>query len=558
MKNLKPIERFKRRAKGMEESRSKGWMDHWRELSENINTRQGRFLAGENNDGSKRNKKIVNGVAGRSLRVLAAGMQGGLTSPAKPWFNLTLADKKLSKLGPVKSWLSECQKRMLSVLAKSNFYDSIHSTYSELGCFGTACMIVEEDFDSVIRCRPLTIGEYAIALDSSYRPAGLTRTFSMTAYQLVEEFGEDKVPREAKSLVESDNGDKEFLVTQLIEKNIKRDPDKKDSGNMPYLSVYFMEGTSGEVLRESGYEMVPFVAPRWDVTSTDTYGRGPGMEALGDIKMLQELEKDGLRLLKQHVKPSLNAPAGLKQRGGATIVTGEVNYIDTKNGNARQRVEPTFQTDPSAIRQLEFRIERTEKAIKETFYYDLFLMLQSNTMNMTAYEVSKRQEEKLLMLGPVLERLHAELLDVIIERVFTIMLGGELFPPVPAELQGVEVNVEYTSVLAQAQKMVGTTSISQVVGFIGQIAQGGKPEVLDKLNGAKAVDVFGDLVGVDPEIIFSEEAVAAIRQQRAQQQAQQMQQEQAATAISGAKQLSETSMEGNNALTAMMEGMAQQ
>ena len=155
---------------------------------------------------------------------------------------------------------------------------------------------------------------------------------------------------------------------------------------------------------------------------------------------------------------------------------------------------------------------------------------------MTATEVAERHEEKLLMLGPVLERLHNELLDPLIEITFERLLKAGVLPPPPEELIGVNLEVEFVSILAQAQRAIGANSTDRFVGNLGAMAQI-KPDVLDKFDADRWVDNYADQIGVDPELIVGNEQVALIRQSRAEQQQAAAAAEQAAKAAETAAKL---------------------
>ena len=147
------------------------------------------------------------------------------------------------------------------------------------------------------------------------------------------------------------------------------------------------------------------------------------------------------------------------------------------------------------------------------------MLANATDTRMTATEVAERHEEKLLMLGPVLERLHNELLDPLVDITFSRMLESGLVPPAPEELQGMELNVEFVSMLAQAQRAIGTNSIDRYTNTMGAIAQM-KPDVLDKFDSDAWADNYADMLGIDPELIVADKEVAIIRQQRAQAQQQ--------------------------------------
>ena len=149
------------------------------------------------------------------------------------------------------------------------------------------------------------------------------------------------------------------------------------------------------------------------------------------------------------------------------------------------------------------------------------MMAESDRRSITAREIDERHEEKMLMLGPVLERLHDELLDPLIKRVFNIMSRAGMIPPLPPGLPVRGLQVEFISLLAQAQKSVATGAIEQFWQFGAAIAQQ-KPEALDRLDVDGAMDAYADMTGVPAAVTVDRQRAAAARQARAQQQAMQM------------------------------------
>jgi hypothetical protein len=191
--------------------------------------------------------------------------------------------------------------------------------------------------------------------------------------------------------------------------------------------------------------------------------------------------------------------------------------------------------------------------INKSFYADLFLMLaNSSNPQMTATEVAERHEEKLLMLGPVLERLQNEILDPLIEATFAKMVAAGIVPPSPPELQGKELNVEYVSMLAQAQRAISTNSIDRFVGNLGAVATL-KPEVLDKFDADSWADAYADMLGIDPEMIVPSQQVAMIRNQRAQAQQAMQQQAMMQQGADTAAKLASAKTNEENALTSVMD-----
>ena len=301
---------------------------------------------------------------------------------------------------------------------------------------------------------------------------------------------------------------------------------------MAYKSCYFELGGDGEqLLREGGYKEFPAVIPRWGISGGDVYGNSPGMEALGDIKQLQHEQLRKAQGIDYQTKPPLQVPAYMKNRDVDSL-PGGVTFVDGQQG----KIETAFNVNLN-LQHLLMDIQDVRQRINGSFYADLFLMLANATdTRMTATEVAERHEEKLLMLGPVLERLHNELLDPLIDNTFNRMVEAGLIPPAPEEMQGMELNVEFVSMLAQAQRAIGTNSVDRYVNNLGMIAQM-KPDILDKFDSDAWADGYADMLGVDPKLVVAGETVAKIRQQRAQAQQQMAQQEAQAQAVENATKL---------------------
>lgn len=522
------------------------WIAHWQDISDYLLPRNGRFFRQDRNRGEKRHNNIYDSTATRALRTLAAGMMSGMTSPARPWFRLTTSDPQLDESAAVKQWLADTTRIMQMIFAKSNTYRALHGMYEELGSFGTASSIVLPDFQNVIHHNTLTAGEYAISTDHRGYVNTLYREFEMTVEQVVGQFGREACSITVRNLYDRNSLDAWVPVVQAIEPRAVRDPSKRDARNMAFASNYLEYGSNqDQFLRESGFKQFPALCPRWAVAGGDIYGNSPAMEALGDIKQLQHEQLRKAQGIDYQTKPPLQVPTNLKNVG-VNSLPGGINYVDMAAPNAGIKTawEVNLRLD-----YLLADIQDVRERIKASFYADLFLMLASNTNpNMTATEVAERHEEKLLMLGPVLERLHNEILTPKIEMTFQRMVEANILPTPPQEMQGRELNVEFVSMLAQAQRAIATNSIDRYVGNLGVVA-GIKPEVLDKFDADHWADVYADMLGIDPELIVPGDKVALIRQQRAQAAQAQAQAEQMAQGAQTVKNLAAANTGGQNALT---------
>ena len=522
------------------------WWSHWKEISDYILPRSGRYFVQDRDRGQRRHNNIYDSTGTRALRVLAAGMMAGMTSPARPWFRLATADPDMMRSGPVKLWLNDVTRLMLDVFSRSNTYRALHAMYEELGAFGTGCSIVLPDYNNIIHHYPVTIGEYAIATNYQGDVTTLYREFQKTVHEVVAEFGIENVSPHVRSMYNRGNLDQWITIIHAIEPRTDRDPTKSDAKNMAWKSVYFEQGgKNGQFLRESGFKEFPALVPRWATSGGDIYGNSPGMEALGDIKQLQHEQLRKAQGIDYKTNPPLQVPTSMKNRDVETL-PGGISFVDvaSPHGGIRSAFEVNLD-----LSHLLADIQDVRERIKGSFYADLFLMLANQTdSRMTATEVAERHEEKLLMLGPVLERLHNELLDPLINMTFSRLLQAGVLPPPPPELHGMDLNVEFVSMLAQAQRAIGTNSVDRFVNNLGMVAQF-KPETLDKFDSDKWADVYSDMLGVDPELIVPDDKVALVRQQRAQAQQQQQQAAMAQQAADAAQKLGSVDTSKQNALT---------
>ena len=521
-------EKVQSRWDALKEERS-SWMSHWKDISEVLLPRAGRFLPTENNRGGRAAfRKILDSTGTRALRTLSGGMMSGMTSPARPWFRLTTFNPELDESYEVKVWMSQVTSLMQMVFYKSNTYRALQMSYEELGAFGTSATLIYDDFDRVIHCHPLTIGEFAIATDSRGRVNTVYREFRMTVAMLVQEFGLENVSRTVKDLYDRGQMDEWVEVINAIEPRTERDPRKTDAKNMPYLSVYFEKsGDKGKVLRETGFTEFPAMCARWSVTGGDIYGTSPGMEALGDLCQLQQMQFRKSQAIDYKVHPPVLIPSEMKNMGTQFLPGGVIPY---SNAQQAQQIRSAYMVDLD-LSSLLVDIQDVRQRINEAFYRDIFmLMVNSTDKTMTATEVTERHEEKMLLMGPVLERLNAEMLDPLINIVFNKLVQADLLPPLPEDLQGQQLNVEFISILAQAQKAISTNSVDRMFSVLGNLA-GMKPDIVDNVDLDFWPQWYADALGVDPRFIVSGKKVAVIREQRAQaeQQAAAMEQLQGAT-----------------------------
>ena len=525
------IKLINQRFESLKQERS-SWEDLWRDIRDYCLPDLGCFSGEDATQGSKRYRKILDAEAIGCADVLAAGLLGGVSSPSRPWLRLTTMDPDLDKNPVVKEWMTKVQDLLLLYFSKAECYNALHQSYLELPVFGTACTIVKPHPEQLISLQNLTIGEYWLAEDDYGKVDTMYRRLSLTAKQMVQQWGFEAVNNVVRQAFEKDPFAR-FNVIHAIEPRIERNPDKRDNKNMPWQSVYFQEGVQDKVLSESGFRNFPALCPRWMTSGGSVYGRGPGAKALSAQKSLQRLHLRLAELVDYGTRPPILYPSTLKDQLSQFKPGGRVAVNPQEAPIIRSMWE--VRTDPQAMLAL---IQSTRQDIQRIFFVNVFQMIAAtaNQTDRTATEVQALEQEKVMMLGPVLERLHTELLDPLVTNAFGFMVEYNMLPEVPEELYGRELSIEYVSVLAEAQKNASANGIVRTAQQIGLLAQI-NPQAVDKLDVDATIDHLADMNGVPPSLIVTGQKVALIRQQRAEQQQAQMQAAQLQQAMTSLKDL---------------------
>jgi hypothetical protein len=369
------------------------------------------------------------------------------------------------------------------------------------------------------------------------------RLFVMTVSAIVEMFRLENCPPDVQQLWREKGGalEMEKLVAHIIEPNSEISaPGMPDGagvvpGGFAWRESYWIWGSSSEwPLSLAGFHDQPHLVPRWAVTSNDAYGRSVGMDVFPDIVQLQiETLRKGEAIDKQ-VRPPMLASIDMMNQP-ASILPGKITFVSQLSADKGMR--PAYTVNPE-IREMMEDLKEIQLRIREGFFNDLFMQLEQVTKQMTAYEVAARNQEKLQVLGPVVERLQNEALAPAIKRIFRIMERKGVLPPLPPSLHGVPLGIEYVGILALAQKAATSAALEQFANSMNAQQQL-HPEVADIWDVTKWGQQMGETLFIPVEIMNTPDQIAALRQARAKQQ-------QAAAAMAAAQHASETAQNLSN------------
>ncbi len=500
------------------------FLAQWEDIATYVISRRANFLE-KSTSGEKLGSLIYDNTATGAVDDLASALHGNMTNPAIPWFGLIVEGFEDDKT--VDAWLEEVSKALMTVFnTSSNFQTAINEVYLDLVSLGTADMFSDIVDGNKIRFTPENPKNIVIAEDYQGRVETHYRLIQYTAAQIQERFPKATYSKGVQdALKDAKDLDKSFDILHLVAPYDERLHPKpkglKKGQRAKYVSLY-LEKEEKNLLTSGMYSTFPYAVPRWSKMTGEKYGRSPAMKAMGDIRTLNELVKLTLAAVDKAVDPPVqmpdegfSSPINLGSRG--------TNFYDPAQ---QGRIEPIMSgaNIPAGLEQKAQLVD----SIRTAFYLDRLEL--PGGPQMTATEILERTQRQMQRMGPVTGRLSNELLKPIIDRTYDLMVQIDaleedeekrLLPEPPEVLDGVDFEIKYQSPLAKAQREFEFTSMQRLLSFIMPILEV-SPEVGDKFDADKAVEIAVDILGVPGEVLNDNKTVKEIREQRAALQQQQM------------------------------------
>ena len=527
------------------QNQRQNWESHWQEVADYIVPRKA-DITKKRTSGDKRTELIFDGTAIHAAELMASSLHGMLTNASTPWFALRFGDDNFETDDMAKEWLLGVTDVMYQELHRSNLHEAIHELYSDLVTFGTAVMFIDKDENDTLRFSTRHIAECYLAEDEFGRVDTVYREFRMSARAAVRQFGEENVSKRIAKTAEQNPYD-HVKILHLVTPRTERIVERLDAINKPIASIY-IDPEDKIILSESGFDEMPYVVPRFLKASFEHgYGRSPAMTALADTKMLNKMSETVIRAAQLQIHPPLMVPDDGFISPVRTI-PGGLNFY---RAGTRDRIEPLNigSNNPLGNDMLEQR--RTQ--IRAAFYVDQLIL--GNAPGMTATEVIQRTEEKMRLLAPAVGRLQAELLSPLIDRVYNILARKKAYAPAPEFMQNNQIDIEYVSPLAKAQRSGDVQSAMQLFQFLAPLMQI-DPSVVDYIDLDGLASHIIKVTNVPATVVRGQNEVAQLRAQRQQQMQQQQQMEQQAMAAEAAgnaapalRAVEDTSPETQAALT---------
>lgn len=524
------------------------------EIQAHVSPWRGRLLSGDSDDEDRgalyNDKSIHNTAVLEAVDIAAAGIKSGISPASRPWFKIGDHDPDISERAGPAAWFNGVERVLNQIFHRSNTYDSLHELYAEKVTWGDGNSMVLPSLKTVSRMRPFTYGEIRVGVDEEGDVNAFTRIFKMNVGQIVAQFGVDMLPPKLLAEYKRGNLEGRHKVRLLVEPNDDR-LKVKDALGRPVRSMYWLEGgNEDEILGVTGFDLFPLINGSWHKVAGQRYGIGLGHRNLRNCKRFQKLEERSLLQLDQNSMPSFRKSAANAQE---LIDAGPWGVTVDNDLSGTPGITPLFDAKMNT-KDLEYKIERAERAIRDGFYNNIFMMIANSTSETdTAFEVARLMEEKYSVLGPVIER-SQHMLGQLIQLNFHYAYEAGLIPEPPQELQGRELKIEYISILAQAQKMAGLKGLTDTAMFASDLAARGWPQALHKIDPLQAVDEFARINSVTPAIVRSDEQVDDMMAAEQEALARKQAMEENVAMAGAAKDISDVELGGRSAMDVLTGG----
>lgn len=499
-------------------SQRHGYERTWDEITEFVMPHRGDFNI-TRSAGQMRNRRLYDGTAIQSNEYLASLMHSGLTSGNNKWFSFRSRNKQLQQNYDITTWFEDVTNQIFNVLNSpiSNFQSQNHELMLDLTGYGTACMYVDQRPGEPVRFKAIHLSEIFIAEDTHGIVDTVFRKFKFTARQAAQFWGHEALSESLKEILE-DKPDTILEFLHCVCPNSDYDEESKMPSKLAFRSCY-IELDTKHCLEDSGYHEMPYLVPRWAKLVGEVYGRSPTWNALTDIKLLNTVVKTFLISTEKSADPTLlladdGVMLPLKTSPGGIIFGG-------LGADGSPRVQPLHtQADLGTTSKF---IDSLQQAIRLSYHIDPQTMQPPDRE--TATSVNYRQQDRLRIIAPQINRVDTEYVSKLIARVYGIMSRSKQLPQMdPALANEVEkhgIEIVYNSQLVKSQRLGEIEAKQRLFQMYLPLVQA-DPTLLQLLNLHESMRQDADILGVPISVLVSEQELA--QKQQAAQLAQQAEQ----------------------------------
>ena len=451
----------------------------------------------EHAPGQKKNIHIYDSTAVHGVQQFSSRVQSSLTPPWMEWMvlaagsNTAEEDKeKTNKL------LEKITKIFFDHLNHSNFSNQVNESNLDLSV-GTGALMLEEGDESkgepLLKFTSIPLAQLYLEPTNGARVENFWRKHRVQARLLpalwpAGDFG----PKLDKIIEKKPNQEEEILDGVL-----------KEIKTGTHWQVVIHE-SSKQIIFAQSLDVSPGIIYRWSVTPGETYGRGPVMQALPDIRTANKVKEFTLKNAAIQMSGTYTGVSdGIFNPHTARIAPGVIMPV-ASNASANPSIAPLTPSGNLGISEL--LLGELQESIRKALFADPLGSLDDPSK--TATEILIRNQEMLRNAGASFGRLKTELLEPLVARVVEILLRNGKIPPI--KVDGKDVTIRMQSPLAKAENMEDFNNSQIWFGMVSQLP----PEVqLLSVQIERLPTYWADKLGVPAELVRDKEEIDEAKKQ---------------------------------------------
>jgi len=281
------------------------WEPSWQDITERILPNYADFTS-KSSPGQRRTDKIYDGTGPLALERFQAAMESYLAPRTQTWHKGRCGVRQVADEKDVKVWADEVSKTLIDYRynPRSGFAIGLPEIFTGLGALGTACLFTELDrAGGGPRYRSIPLVEIFISNGKDGRCDKLHRRFEYTARQAAQAWGEDNLPDKIRAQL-SDKPETKSEYVHCVKPRGDYRPFSRRAADAPFLSTY-VSVDAKQAIGQGGFFEFPYHVSRYTTSPREKYGRSPAFLVLSDIKMVNEMSRDQIRILNRLADPPL-------------------------------------------------------------------------------------------------------------------------------------------------------------------------------------------------------------------------------------------------------------
>lgn len=469
-----------------------------------------------------------NGTAKMSCARLAGAHMSHIVTSHEPWFKWTArpGDIPEENEDEANAWYAKCSEIALTELTRSNFYSEIHECFLDRVGMGTGSLYCGPGKSGRLLFKSISPGQFCGELDEEGRVVVFVREMLLSAYDVVDLFGKAALS-EGMAADYKDGGaemyEKKWEVLHVVRRA------KVPRMGRGWESFYVDQKGQRVMKKEMEWEM-PYMATRWKQNGTSFFGFAPWQDVEGEVRGVEEIEKDLDKARRVAVDPRIlelaNHVGEVDLRaGGRTLVTPQA--LEIGGGT----LLPKEWADVGDVGLSYKQLADKEQRIKDAFLVpmlELFAYDDNKKGFPTATEVMARENQYLLQFFPSFVQFAYDV-QPMLDRIFMVLYRADVFPEPPDCVKmdvirnGVKVGevlknpgVTYNNKVALVLKRIESDAF---VAALREAAEFGEvvPGLLDHLDMDRGMRARVRSLGVSEFAVRPEEDVDAMRETQAVQ-----------------------------------------